>query len=234
MPNTNQIRDFAFDHFCESQGIEQEDREFFLSQAFAKRKVEGGYVWQVLIQIEQVDAAIATWFVKVLESNRQLEIDPDYDFDSILEVGDGYYQNEDLPESLRELIDKWVALLSEVDVEEAPATETYSPHPLLPAWFTDEMMKQPYYYALITGSGQAILISSIQDINSASDGSLWIDVAMLRLHPRDTKTLLLHLDRDLLPVYAIPTDDPTNANNLMTVSASHIVAAMRLQGELVD
>ena len=84
---------------------------------------------------------------------------------------------------------------------------------LLPAWFTWRMMTDHWTFGLLTDTGVTIVVTNIDRVVQASDGSLWLDVE-----------LAWKLD---LPASETLFTSPTE-RTLASVSVSHIVAAFEL------
>ncbi len=49
---------------------------------------------------------------------------------------------------------------------------------LLPAWFVERMMIDEWPFGLMTTTGKIIVISTIDNVHQAKDGSIWIDVIL--------------------------------------------------------
>jgi hypothetical protein len=50
--------------------------------------------------------------------------------------------------------------------------------PLLPAWFTERMLNDQWYFGLLLVTGEVIGIHCIRSVIQAGDGSIWIDAEM--------------------------------------------------------
>jgi hypothetical protein len=51
---------------------------------------------------------------------------------------------------------------------------------LLPAWFVPRMMDDEWFFGLTLVTGKTLAISKIQAVHQDAEGSLWLDVTMLR------------------------------------------------------
>jgi hypothetical protein len=95
----------------------------------------------------------------------------------------------------------------------------WNAHRLLPAWFVSRMMGDCWSFALLTTTGQVILIDTIEAIHEAKDGGIWLDVILSQpgsfWHER--------LKEMKLQIITAPTDRPT-----ASINASHIVAAFEI------
>src|SRR5690349_19161336 len=87
---------------------------------------------------------------------------------------------------------------------------------LLPAWFIGRMMTDEWQFGLLLDTGVVMAISSILEIHQAADGSLWIDVEMLKD--------VFDLEAPGHRVFCAPTSQRTTAS----IAVNHIVAAFEL------
>jgi hypothetical protein len=90
---------------------------------------------------------------------------------------------------------------------------------LLPAWFVPRMMDDTWSFALLTVSGQAILIDHIEAVHQAADGGLWLDVSLLESGSGWEESLC----RMGLQIITAPTDRTT-----ASINAAHIVTAFEI------
>ena len=86
---------------------------------------------------------------------------------------------------------------------------------MLPGWFSERMTTDHWLFGLMVSTGQIIVITHIEKIYQAQNGSVWIDVELARFSD-----------------YAITPDDnwyfaPTTRVSA-TINANHIVAAFDL------
>jgi hypothetical protein len=100
-----------------------------------------------------------------------------------------------------------------------PPTTTETAHTfdtsLLPAWFTERMASDQWSFALLASNGFTICIEAITNIVQAADGSIWIDVVLLK----DGDCWTKGIERKLV--------SPT-ARNRASVNTAHIVAAYEI------
>jgi hypothetical protein len=85
---------------------------------------------------------------------------------------------------------------------------------LLPAWFTERMIGDVWFFGLLTVDGTIIGIQRIEAIKQAADGSIWIDVQLLDSEPSNSSGKKLFLS-------------PTSRTSA-SINTSHIVAAFEL------
>ena len=89
----------------------------------------------------------------------------------------------------------------------------------LPAWFTKRMMTDDWHYGLLVSTGAIICISCIRRINTASDGSLWLDVEM------EDQGSMLSVHSSIASMKAILSPTPRTT---ATINAASVVAAFEL------
>jgi hypothetical protein len=85
---------------------------------------------------------------------------------------------------------------------------------LLPAWFTERMTIDTWFFGLLTVDGTIIGIERIEAIKQAADGSIWIDVQLL-----DSE----YSNSSIKKLFLAPTSRTT-----ASINTSHIVAAFEL------
>ncbi len=88
---------------------------------------------------------------------------------------------------------------------------------LLPAWFTSRMMTDQWVFGLLTVTGQVIVISCIESIIRAADGTLWLDVEM---HQQSIGVAD--------PIFREKGFFAPTSRTTASINANHIVAAFEL------
>ena len=88
---------------------------------------------------------------------------------------------------------------------------------MLPAWLTERMMTDTWFFGLLTDSGHLICISRIDAISRDEAGDLWLDVELLEEDPSAENT-----QEPIVRLFS-PTSRTT-----ASVAVRHIVAAFEL------
>jgi hypothetical protein len=89
---------------------------------------------------------------------------------------------------------------------------------LLPAWFVPRMMQDAWSFGLLLTTGHVLCIETIERIRQAADGSLWLDVSMIR-----DVSFLREIWGKNLNLIGAPTDRLT-----ASVNAAHVIWAFEL------
>jgi hypothetical protein len=96
-----------------------------------------------------------------------------------------------------------------------PSTTTYNlvDPTILPAWFTERMTTDSWYFGRVMSNGDVLAVRTITAIHEARDGSLWIDVRL-----QDHRL-------DHWPDYVVVA--PTS-RTMASINAAHVVYAFEL------
>lgn len=102
-------------------------------------------------------------------------------------------------------------------ISDLPEPEPPSPTLMLPAWFTERMMKDVWSFGLLMITGDVIAIGKINRITKDDSGNLWLDATLLsRDNFRDDRVQNHTLFKA-----------PTSRTNV-SINATHVVAAFEL------
>ena len=93
---------------------------------------------------------------------------------------------------------------------------------LLPAWFTARMMDDVWGFGLLMDNGILIGIQAIEDIVQAADGSLWLNVRLMR------KEDDIFPNEHLWTGKFITNFTANEDREMATINASKVVAAFEI------
>lgn len=88
----------------------------------------------------------------------------------------------------------------------------------LPLWFTSRLMQEEFYYGLLTTSGAIIPIDRIRGFSQMPDGSIWMDVDLVRGAVLD----------NLLNMPYLSVAQLSSADSSATINVNQIIAAFDL------
>ena len=54
------------------------------------------------------------------------------------------------------------------------------PRDILPAWFTDRLLQDEWPFGLLLSDGTVIGVQSIKDVKQGTDGTVWLDVRLIK------------------------------------------------------